>query len=405
MNPTVLAMRRPVTTLMMVVALISGGALAYDRMRVDIFPSLNTPKVYVYLDYVGMSPDQMEGFIVNQLELYFQYVDGIKDINSTEHPAGRPLRTLVLPRDRDGPGDGPGRGDVRPLDVVDAQGHPAADDHADGRRQRPGRLPRLREREDVARGDGRPGPERHPAAGPEERPRHGRDLAVRPEHAVDRHQRRPAEALDVQPERRSRSSRPWPRGTRSSRRGTSTSKTRCRWSPTTRLVVRHQAAGRASPSRWAGTSTSATSRPSETTPTSPMATPWSTARSRSTCRSSRRTPGSTLTVVADVRKSMHLFRDAVPKDVEGQLRVRRVAHGAGGRRERGLRRGDRRGPDRPDDPPVPGRLAERDRRGGQHPAGPAGVACSGSGSPATRSTSCPWAGWPWRSASSSTRRR
>src|SRR3954471_15137394 len=82
MNPTVFAMRRPVTTLMFVVALISGGALAYQRMRVDIFPSLNTPKIYVFLDYVGMSPDQMEGFIVNQIELYFQYVDGIQDINS-----------------------------------------------------------------------------------------------------------------------------------------------------------------------------------------------------------------------------------------------------------------------------------------------------------------------------------
>jgi multidrug efflux pump subunit AcrB len=82
MNPTVFAMRRPITTLMLVVALISGGALAYERMRVDIFPSLNTPKIYVFLDYIGMSPDQMEGFIVNQLELYFQYVDGIQDINS-----------------------------------------------------------------------------------------------------------------------------------------------------------------------------------------------------------------------------------------------------------------------------------------------------------------------------------
>ena len=82
MNPTVFAMRRPVTTLMLVVALISGGVLAYKRMRVDIFPSLNTPKIYVFLDYIGMSPDQMEGFIVNQLELYFQYVDGIQDINT-----------------------------------------------------------------------------------------------------------------------------------------------------------------------------------------------------------------------------------------------------------------------------------------------------------------------------------
>ena len=82
MNPTGFAMRRPVTTLMLVVALISGGLLGLNRMRVDIFPSLNVPKIYVFLDYIGMSPDQMEGFIVNELELYFQYVDGIKDINT-----------------------------------------------------------------------------------------------------------------------------------------------------------------------------------------------------------------------------------------------------------------------------------------------------------------------------------
>jgi multidrug efflux pump subunit AcrB len=82
MNPTNFAMRRPVTLLMLVVALISGGVLGLNRMRVDIFPSLNVPKIYVFLDYIGMSPDQMEGFIVNELELYFQYVDGIKDIDT-----------------------------------------------------------------------------------------------------------------------------------------------------------------------------------------------------------------------------------------------------------------------------------------------------------------------------------
>src|SRR5581483_5100219 len=82
MNPTVFAMRRPVTTMMLVVALISGGVLAYGKMRVDIFPALNTPKIYVFFDFIGMSPDQIEGFIVNELELYFQYVDGIQDIKS-----------------------------------------------------------------------------------------------------------------------------------------------------------------------------------------------------------------------------------------------------------------------------------------------------------------------------------
>ncbi len=75
-------MDHPITLLMLVVGLISLGILAFTRMRVDIFPSLNTPKIYVFFDFIGMSPDQIEGFIVNELELYFQYVDGIQDIKS-----------------------------------------------------------------------------------------------------------------------------------------------------------------------------------------------------------------------------------------------------------------------------------------------------------------------------------
>ena len=75
-------MDHPITLFMLVLALISLGGLAYEQMRVDIFPSLNTPKIYVFFDFIGMSPDQIEGFIVNELELYFQYVDGVQDIKS-----------------------------------------------------------------------------------------------------------------------------------------------------------------------------------------------------------------------------------------------------------------------------------------------------------------------------------
>ena len=72
--------------------------------------------------------------------------------------------------------------------------------------------------------------------------------------------------------------------------------------------------------------------------------------------------GSTLTVVADVHKSMQTVPRRRPQGREGQLRVRRVAHGGGGGRERGHRGDDRRGPDRADDPAVPRRPEERDRR-------------------------------------------
>ncbi|HEY7330983.1 MAG TPA: efflux RND transporter permease subunit [Gemmataceae bacterium] len=81
-SPAVLAMDHPITTVMLVVGLISLGLLAYEQMQVNIFPNMNVPKIYVFFDFIGMSPDQIEGFIVNELELYFQYVDGVKDIKS-----------------------------------------------------------------------------------------------------------------------------------------------------------------------------------------------------------------------------------------------------------------------------------------------------------------------------------
>jgi multidrug efflux pump subunit AcrB len=81
-SPTVMAMDHPITLLMLIVALIGLGFLAFIKMQVNIFPKLNVPKIYVFFDFIGMSPDQIEGFIVNELELYFQYVDGISDIKS-----------------------------------------------------------------------------------------------------------------------------------------------------------------------------------------------------------------------------------------------------------------------------------------------------------------------------------
>jgi multidrug efflux pump subunit AcrB len=82
MNPVAFALRHPITMLMMVVGLIGGGFLAIWSMRVDIFPPFDLPQIYVIQNYNGMSPAQMEGLIVNQFELEFQYVDGVKTVES-----------------------------------------------------------------------------------------------------------------------------------------------------------------------------------------------------------------------------------------------------------------------------------------------------------------------------------
>jgi len=82
MNPVNFALRHPITMLMLAVAIFGGGTLAVLRMRMDIFPPFNLPQIYVIQNFNGMSPAQMEGLIVNQFELNFQYVDGVQNVES-----------------------------------------------------------------------------------------------------------------------------------------------------------------------------------------------------------------------------------------------------------------------------------------------------------------------------------
>jgi multidrug efflux pump subunit AcrB len=82
MNPIVFAMRHPITQIMLVVTLVLGGSLALSRMRMDIFPSINQPEIFVFCNFGGMDPGQMEGLMVNQFEISFQYVDGVRTIES-----------------------------------------------------------------------------------------------------------------------------------------------------------------------------------------------------------------------------------------------------------------------------------------------------------------------------------
>jgi multidrug efflux pump subunit AcrB len=107
MNPIVFAMRRPLTVMVLVVAvalasLVAIARMSLDffpnlklppavervvaglpfRMSVDIFPNLNLPIVYVCQPYYGMDPAQMEGLLTNYYEYHFLYINGIHHVES-----------------------------------------------------------------------------------------------------------------------------------------------------------------------------------------------------------------------------------------------------------------------------------------------------------------------------------
>ena len=89
----------------------------------------------------------MEGLLTNYYEYHFLYIAGIHHVESQEHPGHGPDEALLPPRHEHGPGDGRDDRLRHPVAGVHAAGDRLAVHHPVRRRQRPGRLPRPLERD------------------------------------------------------------------------------------------------------------------------------------------------------------------------------------------------------------------------------------------------------------------
>lgn len=77
------ALRRPITVVVAMIALLLASTLALTRMPHDIFPTLSVPVIYVVQPYGGMAPTDMEGQLIGFYEYNFLYLNGIERIEST----------------------------------------------------------------------------------------------------------------------------------------------------------------------------------------------------------------------------------------------------------------------------------------------------------------------------------
>ncbi|HKW33907.1 MAG TPA: efflux RND transporter permease subunit [Candidatus Acidoferrum sp.] len=76
------ALRNPISVVVLVIGVALCSILALIRMPIDIFPNLNLPVIYVAQPYGGMSPAQMEGYLVYYYEYHFLYITGIESVES-----------------------------------------------------------------------------------------------------------------------------------------------------------------------------------------------------------------------------------------------------------------------------------------------------------------------------------
>jgi multidrug efflux pump subunit AcrB len=82
MNLVSLALRRPVTIVVVIAGILMVAVLAIRDTARDIFPGLNTPTIYVAQPYGGMEPAQMEGYLTYYYEYHFLYITGIEHVES-----------------------------------------------------------------------------------------------------------------------------------------------------------------------------------------------------------------------------------------------------------------------------------------------------------------------------------
>lgn len=77
------SIKRPVATVVIIIALMALGLLALNKLRVNQIPDVEQPVLVVSITYPGASPDTVEREIVNRIEKALQSISGVDEVRAT----------------------------------------------------------------------------------------------------------------------------------------------------------------------------------------------------------------------------------------------------------------------------------------------------------------------------------
>ncbi|WKN30211.1 efflux RND transporter permease subunit [Porifericola rhodea] len=80
MNIIRLALRNPIAVMVTVIAIAYFSVITIRNIKVDIFPNIESPAIYIAMPYGGLSPAYMDGFMANQFQKVLIFVSGVKDL-------------------------------------------------------------------------------------------------------------------------------------------------------------------------------------------------------------------------------------------------------------------------------------------------------------------------------------
>jgi HAE1 family hydrophobic/amphiphilic exporter-1 len=77
------SIKRPVATVVIIIALMALGLLALGKLRVNQIPDVEQPVLAVNITYPGASPETVEREIINRIEKALQSISGVDEVRST----------------------------------------------------------------------------------------------------------------------------------------------------------------------------------------------------------------------------------------------------------------------------------------------------------------------------------
>ncbi|MES2958103.1 MAG: efflux RND transporter permease subunit [Pseudomonadota bacterium] len=77
------SIKRPVATVVIIIALMGLGLLALTKLRVNQIPDVEQPLLVVNVPYPGASPDTVEREVINRIEKSLQTISGVDQVRAT----------------------------------------------------------------------------------------------------------------------------------------------------------------------------------------------------------------------------------------------------------------------------------------------------------------------------------
>ncbi|NBW45069.1 MAG: efflux RND transporter permease subunit, partial [Betaproteobacteria bacterium] len=88
------SVRRPVATVVILIALMAAGLMALSKLKVNQNPDIDLPMLVVDIAFPGASPETVEREVLNRIEKSLLRVTGVKEVRSSANEGNANLQLI-----------------------------------------------------------------------------------------------------------------------------------------------------------------------------------------------------------------------------------------------------------------------------------------------------------------------